>query len=479
MKNINSNQIITKELIEGNSLDENNTNMNQYYYIPQSLDFLVKKQDLIWKNGTGKKFLRGNCIKEESQCEFLLKLQQDGIKLWLEHDKFCLKVQENHIQKLDQHMLGKILSAKYSKVITIGYEKNDAIKIQDLLHVDRVVFDPYKNAEFYILDDLVHRNIFKPTRYMELDASTMMKKELKAIIKLFKNLYTSDERLEYFINMLAYFFQNLKKPPVAILLKGPQGAGKGILFDEILIPLFGKAQCFQINDKTIRGNFIGGMIENKLIINFDEISANIKDNSTLKNTIKMLISNQQGSFEKKYVNTEEETPLFSLSLFTSNALAPVEIEHNDRRFSVFDTLGNLSKVDHLGYGSYDALIQAIREELEDFAIMLLTYQVDVKKATTVMNTPEKEALVGITTDRFENFLKAIKEKNLEYFIDLQSVPHTSPYYLNLKTSFLENRISRKTLKEVFCAIESEDISTKKLIKRLTALDVNFFLRRIR
>ena len=39
------------------------------------------------------------------------------------------------------------------------------------------------------------------------------------------------------INWLAYFFQGLKKAEVAHVLVGIEGAGKGILFNEIIKPL--------------------------------------------------------------------------------------------------------------------------------------------------------------------------------------------------------------------------------------------------
>ena len=59
--------------------------------------------------------------------------------------------------------------------------------------------------------------------------------EPKAILALIKHLVNDDEEYyQYFVNWLAFFYQGLKKSQVSIVLRGNQGAGKGIFYNEVI-----------------------------------------------------------------------------------------------------------------------------------------------------------------------------------------------------------------------------------------------------
>jgi hypothetical protein len=89
-----------------------------------------------------------------------------------------------------------------------------------------------------------------------------------------------------------------------------------------------------------------------------------------------------------------------------------------------------------------------------------------------MHTPEKEAMVGSTNDKFLNYYQALKTKNVSHFMDLQ---YENPVMYNeVILAFCDNRISRTMIRDVFNALEEEHISTKKLMARLRSIDTNFF-----
>ena len=294
------------------------------------------------------------------------------------------------------------LSAFYKKekVLTIenGLEEKLKISPEDLKLVIAEVFNPFNNDEFILQDNYTYKlNNFKPSVYMLLDYE--LKKELKfhlensAIGKLILHLVNYDrQRLYWVINWLAYFFQRLKKSQVALVLLGEQGAGKGILFNEVIKPLFGEDFVKTINDKSLNTNYKGSLVENTLFFNLDEISAK-SSSSSVKNFLKALVTNASITAEKKFKNLEKETPIYGQILITSNELYALEIEPSDRRFTVFSTSGNLSHYSFLGYGSYEALLNAIKSELESFAIYLKNYYVDEKMANTALNTIEKDDLI--------------------------------------------------------------------------------------
>ena len=335
----------------------------------------------------------------------------------------------------------------------------------ELTLVSEDVFDPFIKSEFFDSGDEQFRNMFRPTSYMELESKKH--EEPRTILTLMRHLTRNiDERFIWFINWFAFYFQLLRKSPVALVLKGDQGAGKGVFWTKVVVPLFGKKQCIQINDETFKGKYLGSIIEGRLYYNLDEISQGMKDNKTVKNKLKALISNESLTVEKKYDNTEQETDLFGQVMITTNEPQSLEIEHRDRRFSVFE------KTNYLGLGSYRAFITQIEAELEDFALYLKDYEVDVKMATTAMNTREKEALVGATNDRFLTFANAIITKNIDYFEELATLD--GRLYHELKNGFEEFRVNKSNLQYYFGTLENEKISTSKLLKRLKTINSDIF-----
>ena len=295
------------------------------------------------------------------------------------------------------------LSAFYKKekVLTIenGLEEKLKISQEDLKLVIAEVFNPFNNDEFILQDNRTYKlNNFKPSVYMllehELNQELIFNLENSAIGKLILHLVDNNINRLYFVaNWLAYFFQGLKKSQVALVLLGEQGAGKGIFFNEVIKPLFGEDFVKTINDKSLNTNYKGSLVENTLFFNLDEISAKNSSSASIKNFLKALVTNASITAEKKFKNLEKETPIYGQILITSNELYALEIEPSDRRFTVFSTSGNLSHCNFLDYGDYESLLNAIKNELELFAIYLKNYPIDEKNANTALNTTEKDELI--------------------------------------------------------------------------------------
>ena len=276
-------------------------------------------------------------------------------------------------------------------------DENLKISPEDLKLVTDEIFNPFCNEEFILQENGTYKlNKFKPSYYIQVsnEVQSQFNIENSAIGKLILHLVNYDrQRLYWVINWLAYFFQRLKKSQVALVLLGEQGAGKGVLFNEIIKPLFGEDFVKTINDKSLNTNYKGSLVENTLFFNLDEISAKNSSSASIKNFLKALVTNASISVEKKFKNLEKETPVYGQILITSNELYALEIEPSDRRFTVFSTSGNLSHCNFLDYGDYESLLNAIKNELELFAIYLKNYPIDEKNANTALNTTEKDELI--------------------------------------------------------------------------------------
>ncbi len=364
-------------------------------------------------------------------------------------------------------VLGNMINEKI-KLINGNDEHPADITELDLLLVIKDIFDPFRKEEFFKTGNAYYRNIFRPTKYMGITSQQLP--EPKAILSLVGHL--SGSHVDWVMNWMAAFFQTRKKSQVSLVMRGAQGAGKGILWTEVLQHLFGAEQTIQVNDKALDTSFLGGIVEGKLFFNLDEISHNIAGSKKIKNFLKALVTNQSIVAEKKHKNIEGETPLFGQIFITSNEPYIIEVEPGDRRFTVLMTGEKLSKVDYLGHGSYENLSAAIKKELPYFASYLKQYRVDIEMANTALETQEKTALINATNDKFTMLADAIRKKDMTFFIDLEE---DSPIlYDEIREDFGKNRICQPKIKVYFKELFDEEITAKKLMDRLRAINPALF-----
>ena len=353
-----------------------------------------------------------------------------------------------------------------------GTKENQAdVKASEFYLIQKDDFRPTVLNEFFEYKNLWYRNIFEPTQYLKMSKKEYA--EPRAILSLIKHLAKNDEEhYRYILNWLAYFFTGLKKSQVALVLRGNQGAGKGILFENIIKPLFGAKYCIQVNDKTLNTNFLGGIVENKLFFNLDEISHNVAGNKNIKNFLKALVTNKSITAEKKNINMDNETRIYGQVLITSNEPYILEIETSDRRYTVFSTGDSLTKVSYLGYGSYGNFAKQIQSELKDFSLFLKSYKIDDALANTALDTADKRALVNATNDKFKLFVNAIEKKDIEFFSELED--NSKNLYSILIEDFSKDRIQKENLTNYFNNLFDEDIKAKALIQRLRAVSPVIF-----
>lgn len=354
-------------------------------------------------------------------------------------------------------------------------EDNDNyyIPVSDLIMIQDEVFDTTQNKEFFEINGVWYRNIFKPSRLLQLNQQP--KKVPYSIFNLIAHLVNYDvDRLFVFLNWLAAFFQTLKKSQVAILFKGKQGAGKGTLF-KIIEELFGKIYCKQINGDSLKSNYLGAFLENTLFLNFDEISYKTIGKGSFNSLLKAIITNEVVTAEKKGINMVKPTEVFAQTILFSNVDNPVEIESSDRRFTVFTTSGNIKDTNYFDHGSFDNFEQAMINQIEDFAIYLKLYNIDINQANSVYETKEKDLMINRTENNLKWFVDAILYNNWEYFRPLQNI-NIALYNLFMK-GLAKGRIYQKHLILVYLALYPQDTyvqSANSLIKNIEKIAPDIF-----
>lgn len=403
------------------------------------------------ENNINKKYIVNNWLKQNIHNEALERIDAKGGAIALNEsgellyrlskkDEFKLSKNYKAVSQTFSSFIGEDVELFPTKKKSSKDENGTTLQVipKDLKLVKSKIFNPHANEEFIEVENgLYDLNLYIPTNYMQLecnDSNNNYLSQISATTALMLHLVNYDQEVyRWFVNWLAFFFQGLKKPQTSFVLKGSQGAGKEIFFKEAIQPLLGEKYTKSINDKSLNSSYLGGLVENTLAFNFDEISVKKSQNASIKNFLKALITNDSVTAEKKFKTIERATKIYGIVIITTNEHCPVEIEPGDRRFTVTTTGEALRDCSFLGYRRYETLSRAIEQELDSFIGYLKTFPVDVQMANTPLDTPEKEDLIELYIQKqmqeemkfqpkttklqrsIEEFARAIRFKNLNYF----------------------------------------------------------------
>ncbi len=410
-------------------------------------------------------FRRNNWLTDaaRAESEVLRQIEEKGGALWMNTagkfyfrrtpDEPPAKVAKSDIQSVLSSYLdrpGILLFSGTGK----GEEarKPDIARNHLLLATER--FDPRAPSEFYTIDNAWYRSGFYPSRYMMAQGGSHPMP--KTILRLIFHLCNYDEeRYRWMLNWLAAFFQTLRKSQVSLLLRGEQGAGKGILFERVISPLFGETFCPIVDDERLKARFNTWAL-NAVFINLDEIShGDKKDRVKTKNILKKLITSERLQIEGKGENAGEKR-IFANILITSNEPLPVSIEPSDRRFTVFETGGSLRRS---GWNIEETL-KRIDSELMAFAAFLRSYPVDMVLYDTAMDTEEKRAIVEQTNNRMAVFIDAIGRRDIDYF---EMNIDDDPLLEEIKAAIDKGEISGGLMAAAYNHITESDLSAKSFV----------------
>jgi len=461
------------------------------------------------QNSTNTKYMKNNWLKEGVNNDALEMIDANGGAIALDQTGallYRLSKDEPFIPSKDYKAVSEVFTNfidKKVELINLKRKRKDELEddspyvpAQDLKLVVETKFELHTPMEFIEAQNgLYYLNKYIPSPYMELEYNPNYpyQNHIHAIFALIEHLSNyNNQRFQWIINWLAYFIQGLKKSPVALVLKGDQGAGKNIFFNEIIKPIIGEAYTKTINDKTLNSQYLGGLIEDVLFFNLDEISAKKTKSTTVKNFLKALVTNPTLTAEKKFKTIKKETPIYGQVLITSNEIDVIDAEESDRRNTVYNTAGNLKHTNFLGYGSYESLLEAIEGELESFTCYLKNYQVDTLSATTAQMTPEKQELIDIYTQKqmqekmklqpkitklqksIEEFTSAIRFKDFSYF---ESIRFDAPELYHSVMNDLYNDLFRiSNLLPTFKVVYGNTLfkTTSELLRELQNYDWHQF-----
>lgn len=233
--------------------------------------------------------------------------------------------------------------------------------------------------------------------------------KLPGISLLLSNLFTKNEYLYYFLNWMSFIVQTKRKTRNAIVLLGPQGTGKGVLFENIIQWFFGQDNCLVATNQDIRSSF-NNIFDNRLFVCFNEIKGDFRDGNTIYEQLKGYITERDFQVNMKHI-THYRTENHFNCIFFSNHEIPLQIEGSDRRYSVFKT----SDLPLKQITNVDELIQKIKFERENFLKILLSYEYDKDFAVGLFDTEQKQKIVEQSNTKSDIIKSKLSARDVEYF----------------------------------------------------------------
>ncbi|MCX6170138.1 MAG: DUF5906 domain-containing protein [Ignavibacteriales bacterium] len=331
-------------------------------------------------------------------------------------------------------------------------------RMPEIFPVLKAVYNPFLDRKFDFENE--HFNLFTPSRYLMFEKNKEiieLSSSCPSISKLLANLIPRPDECERFINWLAGILQTREKQFTAWVFKGPQGAGKNVLRERILQPLFGKRQVIQVEDQMLESEF-NGYLKNVMMIAFNEVAN--KDNSSrnsVKSKIKAIITDSE-----IWINEKQIRPFpienFVNCIFFSNEGVPVLIEDGDRRFNVVNTGIPLREFSWFN-ADPEAFLNSLSVEIPAFAQYLMNYEYDPIKAKTVFMNNEKSALIKIGMNRFQEFAKYLKDGDVDWLNESQEFSLVNPR-INVLHIDVQGKILKDTALKLFNNIYPKNPETK-------------------
>jgi len=332
----------------------------------------------------------------------------------------------------------------------------------------KLVFEPYRPKTWYE-GRYMCVNLFRPSSLWEnaIKEREKAKKEKKLykngdisflvkyphIQALLNNLLKNDyDRLNYFINWLATALVTLRKVGTAIVFKGIQGTGKGVLYEQIIQPIVGEKYTYTFSNADLKSQF-NKNLQNKLFIVGNEIKGDFREGNNIYETLKMWVTDKDLRIEIKGKDAFQVTNYFNMLIFSNNE-TPLQIQATDRRYTVFETTNRKLidiAVNDFKYKGTTEFINGIKKELSDFTKDLFKYDFDSSKARIPMLTPEKNKIYIASVKKSEIFADAVRNNDVEFFentvaeyVELMS---NEVFYKICKVSKLETKAIYKQEKD--------------------------------
>lgn len=284
----------------------------------------------------------------------------------------------------------------------IVFDPSNMVKVD----YDSRIINTYKPSE-------VIRRAKPPKEECTYDyLQTLCPSTFKLLLHVFGN---GECELRHWLNWISFVVQAKRKSNTCWFLWGVQGTGKGVLFNHILKPMFGKSNTSLHLNTSLEDTFDAWRADKQLVV-IDEFELpQGKKGDRIMERIKNWTAEGDNSIRdmRKVVQTKEGIEAY---MFFSNRYDMVKVEDHDRRFNIAPRQELPLKQTTWWEGS--KTIEEIDHELQGFANFVSHYDYDEVDARTALLNEAKIQAADATKTQAENFCSALKKQNIDFFIDL-------------------------------------------------------------
>ena len=415
------------------------------YFHSSSINHLKEKRIFIWKNESGSSIYyrlnrHGNRIKCNNDEDILELFSPDYIKIY----------------------------EKIEDVIIDNYP----IFVKNLISTIRDdVFYPLRNREFFSIENVEYRNLFKstiytPFRYYSRPNETKLEPIRNDTIETFiEYLVEDNDSFEILMRVLLNFHKEKLKSNYAFVLIGDENS-TNILIDEILKPLFAsKDEYFStIDDELLEKKSDTKIIENKIFYHVKNLSeSNLKSKRVSKlifdivrlnkiNPEDAILNNETYVWGELFITSSKNNPYSALEDIYSKCIV-IKVKN-------LKTILKKMNMDKI------SLIENIQADLFNFSDLLESFNFfDIRE--DVYKLQQKEEYKNLrnmsngiiyTNDlnkKIREFVVAIQYKNINFFNQLSK--ENKELYDELLHNFEENMIAQPLLSEYFNIINQDII----------------------
>lgn len=149
-----------------------------------------------------------------------------------------------------------------------------------------------------------------------------------------------------------------------------------------------------------------------LILNEINTTNDSKGRKHFKNKLKSLITDPTVMINPKGLPSFSVKNVFNI-LMTTNESHPLDVEADDRRFSIFRSKGLM--LDEIMGCEYSEYMPLIKKEIHSFYQYLMGYRCDFNLYNKALETTYKAKLKGMSQTFDDRFALAIATNNISYF----------------------------------------------------------------
>jgi len=277
------------------------------------------------------------------------------------------------------------------------------------------LFNIFDKSDFLEDYEIVHKRVKAKTN-PSIDLSGLPI-HTPTIYRVLQNVLGEEESIKRFINWLAFLIQSRRQSTTAWIIITSPGAGKGVIGELILRPIFGKHAVLVDTGEAIGAQFSSEdagcwiKVYNEVFTKAD-FTQNLKRREFLKNRI----GTNEILLEAKGIDKVKLKNFVNYLLF-SNIENAFVLEALDRRFNVINTLKTSARLDSMDWFPEDNedFEDDIKSELAAFAKFIQNVRYNSKQANTPLDNAARARLIDFSLEDVDFVISKLNTGQSDYF----------------------------------------------------------------